>query len=123
MLSGQLEANAGLSDAAVTYVELAAARPATFRVMFHAALKPFTRFPALEVAAGKALQELHRVVGHEVARGAMKDDAAHSAVSTAWATMHGLATLLIEGQLAGPFPGRFEDVGKAARRAVAHLLR
>ncbi len=122
LLADRLSGEAGLKAAAVTYVSLAAERPGTFRVMFHPALKPFTQYPMLVVAAGAALEQLHRAVADEVQRGTMRDDASHSAVSTSWATIHGLATLLLDGQLAGPFSGAFVDVAAATERAVGHLL-
>jgi AcrR family transcriptional regulator len=122
-LTERLRSARDLSEAAVAYVALASERPGTFRVMFHGSLKPFTAYPVLVTAAGHALDELKRVVAVEVARGALRDDQGNTAVSTVWATVHGLAMLLIDGQLEGPFPGQFDDVTAAARRAMATLLK
>jgi AcrR family transcriptional regulator len=81
------------------YVQFAVAHPAHFRVMFHPDLRQAGRFPTLtdlrrEVYAQleEALQALNSA---KLLAAANVEDIA----LTSWATVHGLATLLVDGQV------------------------
>lgn len=86
-----------LQGAGVAYVCFAAENPHLYRLMFGGLLSDRTRYPSLARATDEAFAVLLRLMGEEGAReGAM---AGPVALAT-WSTVHGLASLLIEGLLA-----------------------
>ncbi len=75
-----------------TYVMFALQNPNLFRLMFSPQLKKDAR-PGLRMAADAAFDTLRHVVGGEVGAGRIK-------ALAAWAKVHGLAVLLLDGQIA-----------------------
>ncbi len=82
------------------YVRYALARPAHYRAMFGARLNTDGRFADLEAVLGEAIQ----LVAVEVRRGIERAELPPGtevlqATMTLWATVHGIADLLIEGRI------------------------
>lgn len=75
-----------------TYVIFALQNPNLFRLMFSPQLKKDAR-PGLRMAADMAFDTLRHVVGEDVGTGRIK-------ALAAWAKVHGLAVLLLDGQIA-----------------------
>ena len=81
-----------LSAMGKTYVLFALSNPALFRLMFSPQLRRDNR-PGLRMAADAAFQTLRHVSGGDVKTGRV-------AALAAWARVHGLAVLLLDGQIA-----------------------
>jgi len=75
-----------------TYVVFALQNANLFRLMFSPQLKKDAR-PGLSMAADAAFDTLRHVVGSDVGTGRIK-------ALAAWAKVHGLAVLLLDGQIA-----------------------
>lgn len=113
---------ARLLEAAVAYVVFAIEQPGAYRVMFHAALKPFSRFPHLAEASLAALEVLRGLVREGVDAGALSGDDLDASVMVTWALVHGQALLVLDGQLARPFGVEGAQGVAAARGAMVRLL-
>ena len=74
------------------YVNFALANPGLFRLMFSSQLRKDNR-PGLRMAADKAFETLKLVTGSDTKSGLI------SALS-AWTRVHGLAVLMLDGQIA-----------------------
>ncbi|WEK04166.1 MAG: TetR/AcrR family transcriptional regulator [Candidatus Devosia phytovorans] len=81
-----------LSAMGRTYVRFALDNAALFRLMFSAQLRRNNR-PGLRMAADAAFATLRQVSGGDTTDGRI-------AALSAWSRVHGLATLLLEGQIA-----------------------
>jgi AcrR family transcriptional regulator len=88
-----------LADIGWAYVQFALRQPQYFQVMFGRAATPQTRYPRLLAAGQSAFGILQRVIegGQQAGRVARGDP--HELAIAAWSQVHGLATLLLEGQL------------------------
>lgn len=75
-----------------TYVMFALDNPNLFRLMFSPQFKKESR-PGLRMASDAAFDTLRHVVGGDVGAGRIK-------ALAAWAKVHGLAVLLLDGQIA-----------------------
>jgi AcrR family transcriptional regulator len=81
------------------YVRFALAHPSHLRVMFGPEIRDKSAHPTLKAAAEKAFDLLVSTIADGQRAGHVKrGDAGELAVST-WALVHGLASLLIDGQL------------------------
>lgn len=81
------------------YVRFALAHPSHLRVMFGPEIRDKSAHPSLKAAAEKAFDLLVSTIADGQRAGHLKrGDAGELAVST-WALVHGLASLLIDGQL------------------------
>ena len=80
------------------YVEFALRHPGVFRVMFRPDVCDPERFPEVVQAGGRARHELARL-----AKAVMGDGAQVEAEVLIWSGVHGLASLLLDGPLAGAF--------------------
>jgi AcrR family transcriptional regulator len=100
-LTGALEKNKRSSQAMLesleTYVSFALEHPGDFRAMFHQSLSPFDQHEGLAEAASRAFHCLERAIEREFG------EAKHERSLLAWSVAHGLATLAIDNQIAGPF--------------------
>ncbi len=87
-----------LHEAGVAYVVFAVANPEQFRLMFSREIADTTPYPDLHTAAAAARGVLERAVDacRAAAVGPSSDEIG---VAAAWALVHGLATLIIDGQL------------------------
>lgn len=114
--------DARLVETGVAYVTFALESPGAFRVMFDASLKPFDQFPGLAEAAFKAVAVLHDVVREGVAAGVLRSDDVNATAMSAWAAVHGHASLLVDGHLVGPFEIGPDDAVPSARLVVRRLI-
>ena len=94
------------------YVEFALRHPGVFRVMFRPDVCDPERFPEVVQAGGRARGELARLV-----KVVLGDDAPLEVEVLFWSGVHGLASLLLDGPLAGEF-GSMEERTDFARRVV-----
>lgn len=86
-----------LRAAGIAYVGFAVANPHVYRLMFSGLLSDRSRFPGLQAAADATFGVLLRHLGSHEPGG---PDGSLPAVALAtWSTVHGLASLLIEGML------------------------
>jgi len=102
----------------LVYVMFALERPALFRLMFGGEVDR-TRFPALAERAETSLRQVTRHMGE-----AFGEEAVGDVTLSAWAFVHGLANLLLDGQIP---PGlradrSDEELAKAVIAAMAHGL-
>lgn len=111
------------ADVGIAYVRFAVDHPAHFAVMFRPELLDLDD-PALHAARESTLAVLGGG-SRAVADSGKASDAASAAVA-AWSLVHGLATLHLTGNLAGPDVRRLTaggDVLDLARRATSALFR
>ena len=94
------------------YVEFALRHPGVFRVMFRPDVCDPERFPEVVEAGERARHELARL-----AKAVMGDGAQLEAEVLIWSGVHGLASLLLDGPLAGEFSS-IEDRIDFARGVV-----
>jgi len=89
-----------LQAAGVAYVRFAVRNPELFRLMFSRLLGDRSRYPDLDRSARGAFAVLERLLDGQAPSQAR---AGPSIIAlTAWSTVHGLATLLIDGRLGAP---------------------
>ena len=101
-------------ETAVQYVLFAARNPERFTLMFGDEIGSRTQYPGLDAAAGAVFDRLAQPFGAPIRHGSGN---APPLVLTAWSTVHGLAALIVHGQvrLEGP-------AVEAAAREVALVL-
>lgn len=99
------KANAGaapqaqLQAAGVAYVIFAAKHPAEFRLMF-GPREQYGDAPQVKEASRRSYQELYDCIAACQAEGLLNRDANPEAIGqTAWALVHGLATLIVDGAI------------------------
>jgi AcrR family transcriptional regulator len=81
------------------YVAFALENPALYRLMFGSLLTREERPPSMREMAGQAFGHLPATVALCQAQGRIRPGSSLALASTLWSTMHGLATLLMDGQL------------------------
>ena len=109
---GGVDLHAVLVASGNVYVEFALRHPGVFRVMFRPDVCDPERFPEVVEAGERARQELARL-----AKAVMGDGAQLEAEVLIWSGVHGLASLLLDGPLAGEFSS-IEDRIDFARGVV-----
>ena len=92
------------------YVEFALTNPGVFRIMFRRDMCDPARFPGIQVASRRTYDELGRL-----ARIRFGEHAIRAHETALWASVHGLAVLLLDGLMADEFPA-LEDRLAYARR-------
>ena len=92
------------------YVEFALINPGVFRIMFRRDMCDPARFPGIPVASRRTYDELGRL-----ARIRFGEHAIREHETALWASVHGLAVLLLDGLMADEFPA-LEDRLAYARR-------
>ena len=102
---GVADPHAILTASGNAYVEFALRHPGVFRVMFRPDVCDPERFPEVVQAGERARHELARL-----ARAVRGDDARIEAEVLIWSTVHGLASLLLDGPLAGEFSSMEERI-------------
>ena len=95
---GSPDLHAVLVASGNAYVEFALRHPGVFRVMFRPDVCDPERFPEVVQAGGRARGELARLV-----KVVLGDDAPLEVEVLFWSGVHGLASLLLDGPLAGEF--------------------
>lgn len=88
-----------LVELGVAYVRFAAERPAHYRVMFGRELVDKTAYPGLEEVGARAFEHLRQVVAAGQRAGRLRAGDPRALALTAWSAVHGLASLLVDGQV------------------------
>lgn len=83
----------------VAYVRFAVENPAHYRVMFGPEIPDKRAYAALYAAARAAYDGLHDTLRYCAAAGLFREDEIELRAVRAWAQVHGLASLYIDGQL------------------------
>lgn len=104
-----------LQHQGITYVEFAVTHQAYFLAMNHPELTDKSDLPELEQACTAAFVSMQQSVAACAERGLIAACGTTAATLTAWSAVHGLAMLLIGGQLKGL---GFDDTPKAAQQAA-----
>jgi len=84
--------------AAKAYIHFGTANPSLYRLMFSADIDK-TGYPMLEAASAKAFAELLGVLERGQSSGVFKKQPVRSQAAAAWALVHGVTLLAIDGQL------------------------
>jgi AcrR family transcriptional regulator len=105
----------------VTYVRFALEHPAYLRIMFGPEISDKSAYPALKAAANHAFALLVAVIADAQRAGIARSGDAKEMALAAWALIHGLSALLIDGQLKGDARTLREAEALAAR--LTRLLR
>ncbi len=105
----------------VAYVRFALANAAHFRVMFGGWNQDRSAYPQLRAAAEGAFAVLLELVQAGQASGGLRHDDPQVMALAAWASVHGLATLLLEQQLTAPAHAPL-DGERLAQRCALLLL-
>lgn len=114
---------ARLQALGVRYVTFAVAHPAHFRVMFGPEVADRRRHPALRAAADETFGLLVGALADCQRAGLVRSGEPRELALAAWATVHGLASLVISGQLPGERGEPPESVEELAVRVTASLFR
>lgn len=99
------------------YVRFAIENPAHYRLMYGREAIARREIPALQHAADAAYDELVALIDTGQAAGVLRAGDAGALAYVAWATVHGLASLLVDGQMEQP-----DDVERLARLTARTLL-
>ncbi|MFC1661520.1 TetR/AcrR family transcriptional regulator [Gemmatimonadota bacterium] len=94
-----------LQAAGTAYVTFAVTRPELFRLMFSGRWKDMARFPDLQEAEHLAFGALQEMIVGAMGRGGGRPHVVAAAARAAWALVHGIAMLLVDGQMVMP-PGK-----------------
>ncbi len=101
----------------VAYVRFAVENPAHYRLMYGREALARREVPALQTTADAAYYELVALITAGQASGALRTGDPEALAYVAWATVHGLASLLVDGQMEQP-----DDVEALARLTARTLL-
>ncbi len=88
-----------LEASGIAYVDYAIAHPSHYRVMFGAYGANEKKHPSLSKASMQAFMVLVNVIVEGQSAGVMRSGEPKQLASAAWAVVHGLAMLIIDGQL------------------------
>ncbi len=105
-----------LQESGIGYVLFAARHEAHFRVMFSAELADKSAYPALQAASEASYEVLAGAVARCQEAGRVREGDPQALSRAAWALVHGLAMLLIDGHL-----GAAASTGQQAREATRVL--
>ncbi len=116
--AGSAPGLAGFEAMGVAYVRFAVDKPAYYRLMYgRDAVARRTVNPDLQAAADAAYEELASLVAAGQASGHLRAGDPGALAYVAWGTVHGLAMLLVDGQIEEP-----ADVDALARLTARTLL-
>lgn len=101
----------------VAYIRFAVDNPAHYRLMYGREALSRGETPALQEAADAIYDEVVALLAARQASGGLRPDPPESLAYVAWATVHGLASLLVDGQMEQP-----DDVEALARLTARALL-
>lgn len=99
------------------YVRFALTNPAHYRLMYGREALSRREIPALQASADQAYDELVALIEAEQQSGLLRAGDARQLAYVAWALVHGLALLLVDGQMEQP-----DDMGGLAALAIRMLL-
>ncbi len=105
-----------MRESAIAYVVFAVRHPEHFRVMFGPELADRSAHPDLSRAARRAFDGLSAPADRVLAT---PQDAGSAVTATMWSAMHGLAMLLIDGQLPGARDGALGGTSADQNAATA----
>lgn len=94
-----------LQAAGMAYVAFAVSHAELFRLMFSGRWRDATAYPDLGEAGGLAFGALQLMIEGAVGHGAAPKQVVLAAAQAAWAMVHGVAMLLVDGRIDTP-PGR-----------------
>ncbi len=104
---------AGLREQGLEYVRFALGNPGHFRVMFSPELaRAKEQFPSLREAGQASYQQLKGTLTVCQARGLLNDFDLDAIALTAWSTVHGIATLLLDGLV------KLDESGSASEEQI-----
>ncbi len=109
-----------LQELGIEYVRFALERPAQLRIMFGPEIRDKAAYPALKAAAERAFGLLATTITEAQQAGAVRGGDAQTMAVAAWALVHGLSALLIDGQLRRHVRTR-DDAAILARQVTALL--
>jgi AcrR family transcriptional regulator len=105
-LGAQLAASAAVADpvdafreSGRAYINFALEHPHWYRTTFHSSLADVSRFPDLRAASAAAFGHLTKAVERAMNAGAVRKADVSTLAITAWATVHGISILFIDGLL------------------------
>jgi AcrR family transcriptional regulator len=107
------------------YVEFALRHPAHFRLMFRPELVDVQRHPEAMSCGARAFAHVPALVRELVTQGLPAEPSEQAVVTMAWATVHGLACLLLDGPLGHVTPLYVQDPKRGVSdvvRAVGELI-
>jgi AcrR family transcriptional regulator len=107
----------GFEAMGVAYIRFAVENPAHYRLMYGREALARRQVPALQAAADATYDELVALIAARQATGDLRTDDPEALAYVAWATVHGLASLLVDGQMEEP-----DDVDALARLTARTLL-
>jgi AcrR family transcriptional regulator len=107
----------GFEAMGVAYIRFAVDNPAHYRLMYGREALARRQVPALQAAADATYDELVALIAARQATGDLRADEPEALAYVAWATVHGLASLLVDGQMEEP-----DDVDALARLTARTLL-
>lgn len=105
----------------VAYVRYAVAHPSHFRVMFGSEVADKTVYSGLAAAAAATFQLLVEAIDACQASGQIQPGPAEELAVPLWSIVHGLAGLVIDGQVPGAPPDGVSVAARAARATKAIL--
>jgi AcrR family transcriptional regulator len=92
------------------YVGFATRHPSHFRVMFGRELADRTGYPGLRDAAAAAFEALVEGMSEAQRAGVVREGDPRELALTAWSTMHGLSSLLLNGRLQAMFTADADEL-------------
>jgi len=113
-----------LQAAGTAYVAFAVTRPELFRLMFSGRWRDLAGYPGLEAAERRAFEALQELIVGARGRGGDESQTVRVAARAAWAMVHGVATLLVDGRIdTPPGEGRLASAEQLTREVTAVLGR
>jgi len=97
-----------LQELGVAYVRFALAHPSHLRVMFGPEIRDKSAHPTLKAAGGRAFGLLVRAISDGQSAGRVRRGDTEELAVAAWALVHGLSALIIDGQLRKRVPNERE---------------
>jgi len=110
-----------LQAAGTAYVRFAVTRPELFRLMFSGRWRDTASHPALREAESRAYGALEAMIAGAGDRGAGRSDLG-PAVRAAWALVHGIAMLVLDGRIDLPPGGGPVESAERLTREVTTVL-
>jgi len=101
----------------IVYIRFAIEHPAHYRLMYGKEALKRDQYPELDAAANATFYELVDIIKMYQVSGHIKPENAEALTYIAWSTVHGLASLLIDGQMLFP-----DDLEALAHLTTATLL-
>ncbi len=101
----------------VSYVTFAMDHPTYYRLMYGKEALDRELYPELHAAANALYDELVALIQQQQDLGVIRNDSPEALAYVAWSTVHGLASLLVDGQMEAP-----PDIAALARLTIQTLM-